>query len=63
MCQLALNKPVSLQAVAELFEVSHKTIGRDVDFMRDRLRVDMIYDTSLRVWLPGSNFKKSLWEA
>ena len=37
--------------IAKEFEVSAKTALRDIEFMRDRLRYDLVWDARRRSWL------------
>jgi DeoR/GlpR family transcriptional regulator of sugar metabolism len=43
-------KPRSVRWLAERLEVSGKTIYRDFDFIRDRLGVELTYDSIKRLW-------------
>jgi len=40
------EKPVNCQQLGREFEVSYKTIQRDLDFMRDRLNLPIAYDAT-----------------
>ena len=41
---LSNEQPVNCQQLGKDFEVSYKTIQRDLDFMRDRLNLPIEYD-------------------
>lgn len=43
---LSHQQPVNCQQLGREFEVSYKTIQRDLDFMRDRLHLPLAYDPS-----------------
>ncbi len=43
---LSSEQPVNCQQLGKDFEVSYKTIQRDLDFMRDRLNLPIEYDAS-----------------
>ena len=53
--ELRSGKGISLLGVASRFEVSYKTILRDFDFLRDRLRYNV------RVTYPGNTGEPHLW--
>ena len=42
---LQLKEYPNCQALSRDFEVSYKTVQRDIDFMRDQLRLPIDYDT------------------
>ena len=44
---------------AEMFKVSHKTIMRDLDFMRDRIRLPIVYKD--RRWAFDSTVRLPWW--
>lgn len=48
---LKLGKKVTVKALAAEFEVSTKTINRDMDFMRDRLLIPLQYDSATFSWI------------
>ncbi len=48
--QLSAGKPANCSTLARLLEVSTKTVQRDLEFMRDRLRLPVDYDASRRAY-------------
>lgn len=54
--ELTTPEGVNVPQIAARFEVSTKTIQRDLDFMRDYLLLDIRYERQARcrgVWLPS----------
>jgi predicted DNA-binding transcriptional regulator YafY len=46
---------------AQRFEVSHKTIMRDLEFMRDRLGLPLVYDPSNWTWTTDKSVRLPWW--
>lgn len=47
---LRSGKPFNCRSAAQALEIDAKTIGRDLEFLRDRLRYDFEYDGSRRTY-------------
>jgi predicted DNA-binding transcriptional regulator YafY len=46
---------------ARMFEVSHRTIIRDLEFMRDRIGLPLIYDTEHFCWVTDATVRLPWW--
>ncbi|NOS72028.1 MAG: HTH domain-containing protein [Verrucomicrobia bacterium] len=53
------GEPFNASRLALLFEVSSKTINRDIEFMRDRLGYEIEYDHSINTFV-GSAPKRRI---
>jgi hypothetical protein len=49
--RLRKGQRITATSVSTKFEVSQKTIVRDMDFMRDRLRYDFHFCSSTNTWV------------
>ena len=46
---------------ADIFEVSHKTIRRDLEFMRDRVGLPIVYDAEHFHWTTDPTARLPWW--
>jgi hypothetical protein len=58
---IRLRKPCTAFDFAQRFEVSHKTIMRDLEFMRDRLGLPLVYDPENRTWTTNKTVRLPWW--
>lgn len=59
---LSNNERLLLKDVAVKFEVSSRQVGRDIEYLRNRMECDIVYDRKMKAYVLDDNDNKAYFE-